>query len=209
MTARTVTFKGNPVKLVGKVPEVGAAAPDFACVGAGLEVVTLAKTPAKARLFSVVPSLDTGVCQMQTKKFNEQINALGDKVACYTVSLDMPFAQKRDSATPRGSRIWPNLSDMHNGSFGKALRRPRRRAADPAADAFDLHRRSGRQDHVRRDRAGDRVASGLREDDRGAEGGRRLISYSPGLGRVPLPRKWVNTPIGGEAAPSAGQALGL
>jgi thioredoxin-dependent peroxiredoxin len=119
MTARTVTFKGNPVKLVGKIPEVGAAAPDFACVGAGLEIVTLAKTPAKARLFSVVPSLDTGVCQMQTKKFNEQVNALGDKVVCYTVSLDMPFAQKR-FCDAEGITHLANLSDMHNGSFGKA-----------------------------------------------------------------------------------------
>ena len=118
MATHKVTFKGNPVKLVGPDLKVGDSAPDFACVGAGLEVVTLAKTPAKARLFSVVPSLDTGVCQMQTKKFNEQVNELGDKVACYTVSLDMPFAQKR-FCDAEGITHLANLSDMHNGSFGK------------------------------------------------------------------------------------------
>ena len=90
-----ITFKGNPLSLLGPKVKVGDAAPDFACVSSTLEVVRLAKTPAKARLFSVVPSLDTPVCSIQTKKFDEAIAALGDKVACYTVSLDMPFAQKR------------------------------------------------------------------------------------------------------------------
>ena len=65
------------------------------CLNNGLAPVTLADTPAKARLFSVVPSLDTPVCSTQTKKFDEGIAALKDKVACYTVSLDLPFAQKR------------------------------------------------------------------------------------------------------------------
>jgi thiol peroxidase len=119
MATHKVTFKGNPVKLVGPDLKAGDSAPDFACCGAGLEIVTLGKTPAKARLFSVVPSLDTGVCQMQTKKFNEQVNALGDSVACYTVSLDMPFAQKR-FCDAEGVTKLANLSDLHNGSFGKA-----------------------------------------------------------------------------------------
>jgi thiol peroxidase len=113
-----VTFKGNPVKLVGSEIKAGSQAPDFACVGAGLEVVTLAKTPAKARLFSVVPSLDTPVCSQQTKKFNDALTALKDKVASYTVSLDMPFAQKR-FCDMEGVTNLQNLSDMHNQSFGK------------------------------------------------------------------------------------------
>jgi thiol peroxidase len=117
--ARTVKFKGNDVKLVGPALKVGDSAPEFACCGAGLEVVTLSKTPAKARLFSVVPSLDTPVCQLQTKKFNEQVGELGDNVACYTVSLDMPFAQKRFCEAEKVTKV-ANLSDMHNGSFGKA-----------------------------------------------------------------------------------------
>jgi len=114
-----VTFKGNPVKLVGPEIKAGSPAPDFACCGAGLEIVTLGKTPAKARLFSVVPSLDTPVCSQQTKKFNDALTALKDKVACYTVSLDMPFAQKR-FCDMEGVANLQNLSDMHNQSFGKS-----------------------------------------------------------------------------------------
>jgi thioredoxin-dependent peroxiredoxin len=114
-----VTFKGNPVKLVGPEIKAGSPAPDFACCGAGLEIVTLGKTPAKARLFSVVPSLDTPVCSQQTKKFNDALTALKDKVACYTVSLDMPFAQKR-FCDMEGVTNLQNLSDMHNQSFGKS-----------------------------------------------------------------------------------------
>src|SRR5437588_8741699 len=89
-----VTFKGGPVTLVGPQLKPGDKAPNFACLS-GLDTVGLAQTAAKPRLFSVVPSLDTGVCSMQTKKFDEALGALGDKVACYTVSLDLPFAQKR------------------------------------------------------------------------------------------------------------------
>src|SRR6202011_2473289 len=89
-----VTFKNSPVTLVGKRLKAGDKAPDFKCLK-GLEPVTLADTPAKARLFSVVPSLDTGVCSTQTKKFNDQLAAYKDKLASYTVSLDLPFAQKR------------------------------------------------------------------------------------------------------------------
>lgn len=116
--ARTVTFKGNPLTLVGPEIKVGDAAPDFTAVSGALELVTLAKTPAKARLFSVVPSLDTVVCQLQTKKFNEALAALGDKVASFTVSLDMPFAQKRFCEAEKITNL-ANLSDLHNQSFGK------------------------------------------------------------------------------------------
>src|SRR5688572_24620954 len=93
--ANAVTFKGEPKALVGAEVKSGAKAPDFKVLNNGLAAVTLADTPAKARLFSVVPSLDTPVCSQQTKKFDEGLAALGDKVAAYTVSLDLPFAQKR------------------------------------------------------------------------------------------------------------------
>src|SRR5262249_1763146 len=66
-----VAFKGTPLALRGRRPTAGSAAPEFSCVTQGLEVINLAKTPAKARLFSVVPSLDTPVCSAQTKKFDE------------------------------------------------------------------------------------------------------------------------------------------
>ena len=78
--ARTVTFKGNPVNLAGPQLKPGDKAPNFTGLK-GLDKVSLADTPGKARLFSVVPSLDTGVCSMQTKKFDEGLKALGDKVA--------------------------------------------------------------------------------------------------------------------------------
>lgn len=114
-----VTFKGKEVKLIGPEIKAGDKAPDFTCVGAGLEVISLSKTPAKARLFSVVPSLDTGVCSTQTKKFNEQLASLKDKVVAYTVSLDMPFAQGRFCSAENITNL-QNLSDMHNQSFGKS-----------------------------------------------------------------------------------------
>jgi thiol peroxidase len=114
---RTVTFKGNPVQLAGPELKPGAAAPDFKGLS-GLSPTALADTPAKARLFSVVPSLDTGVCSMQTKKFEEGLKALGDSVAAYTVSLDLPFAQGR-FCTAEGVTAMKTVSDVHDHSFGK------------------------------------------------------------------------------------------
>lgn len=115
--SNAVTFKGNPHTLVGPQLKAGDAAPDFACLN-GLDKVTLGSTPAKARLFSVVPSLDTPVCSAQTKKFEEALGGLKDQVACYTVSLDLPFAQKR-FCTAEGVSNMQTLSDVHNQSFGQ------------------------------------------------------------------------------------------
>jgi len=112
-----VKFKGKDVALVGPTLKAGDAAPEFECL-TGLEIVKLGSTPAKARLFSVVPSLDTPVCSMQTKKFNDGVAALKDKAACYTVSLDLPFAQKRFCDVEKIVNMH-NLSDVHNHSFGK------------------------------------------------------------------------------------------
>ena len=115
--ANAVTFKGESKTLVGPKLKVGDKAPDFAVLS-GLEVVRLAQTPPKARLFSVVPSLDTGVCSMQTKKFEEQIGAVKDKLAAYTISLDLPFAQKR-FCTAENITNMQTLSDVHDHSFGQ------------------------------------------------------------------------------------------
>ena len=115
--ARQVTFKGGPVNVVGPALKVGDAAPNFECV-TGLEIKTLASTPSKARLFSVVPSLDTGVCSAQTKKFDESIASLKESVACYTVSLDLPFAQGRFCTAEKVTNM-QNLSDVRDHSFGK------------------------------------------------------------------------------------------
>jgi thioredoxin-dependent peroxiredoxin len=112
-----VTFKGSPLTLVGPQLKPGVKAPDFTCLN-GLEKVSLSNTPAKARLFSAVPSLDTPVCSLETKKFDEAISALKDKVACYTISLDLPFAQKRFCTAEKVNNM-QTLSDVHNRSFGE------------------------------------------------------------------------------------------
>jgi thiol peroxidase len=114
----SVTFKGNPLTLVGPQLKAGDKAPGFSCVTGGLELVGLAQTPATARLFSVVPSLDTPVCSIQTKKFNEALGAFKDKVAAYTISLDLPFAQKRFCSGENISNM-QTLSDVHDHSFGQ------------------------------------------------------------------------------------------
>lgn len=117
--ANAVTFKGQGFTLVGPQLKPGDAAPDFACVNAGLEVVGIKQTPAKVRLFSVVPSLDTPVCSLQTKKFEEALAGMKDKVSCYTISLDLPFAQKRFCTAENVSNM-QTLSDVHDHSFGQA-----------------------------------------------------------------------------------------
>src|SRR5262249_56513827 len=93
---KAVTFKGNPLTLLGPQLKVGDKAPDFACVTSGLEVIGIGKTQAnKARLFSAVPSLDTPVCSEEPRRFDKELAALKDKAVCYTISLAMPFAQNR------------------------------------------------------------------------------------------------------------------
>ena len=93
-----VTFKGNPMTLAGEEVKVGAAAPDFTLhrfADGQMSTVTLADLKGKPSIISVVPSLDTSVCQLQTKHFNKDLGGLGDKVNALTVSLDLPFAQNR------------------------------------------------------------------------------------------------------------------
>jgi thiol peroxidase len=113
-----VTMKGNPVELVGPKLKEGDKAPDFTCVGAGLSIIKLADTAGKCRLFNVVPSLDTPVCNTQTRHFSQVLTELGDKVAAYTVSLDLPFAQARWCTDAKVENI-KNLSDCHDHSFGE------------------------------------------------------------------------------------------
>jgi thiol peroxidase len=113
-----VTFKGNPVTLLGPKLKPGAKAPDFAAAGAGLAIVKLADTAGKVRLFNVVPSLDTPVCSTQTRRFAQELKALGAKVAAYTISLDLPFAQARFCTEANIDNL-QNLSDTHNHSFGE------------------------------------------------------------------------------------------
>src|SRR5262245_12749940 len=114
----TVTLKGNPITLSGAEIKPGDKAPDFTCASGIKDTTNLSQTPARARLFSVVPSLDTPVCSIQTKKFGEALGALGDKVACYTVSMDLPFAQSRFCGAESVTSL-KNLSDTHDSSVGK------------------------------------------------------------------------------------------
>jgi thiol peroxidase len=116
--AHTVTFKGGPVNLAGNALKPGDSAPDFKAIIGFPNVAGLSATGAKARLFSIVPSLDTGVCSMQTKKFNDGLKALGDSVEAYTVSLDLPFAQGR-FCSAEGISNMKTISDVHDHSFGK------------------------------------------------------------------------------------------
>jgi thiol peroxidase len=113
-----VTMKGNPIDLVGPKLQAGEPAPDFTCVDTNLGAVTLKDSAGKVRLFNVVPSLDTPVCSIQTKKFSDEVNSLGDKVTAFTISLDLPFAMKRFCADNKIENL-VNLSDVHNHSFGE------------------------------------------------------------------------------------------
>lgn len=92
-----VTFKGNPVTLAGNAVKVGQPAPDFKIhyFEGGLKSISLADLKGKATILSVVPSLDTGVCKIQTKKFNEELASLSDKINAVAVSIDTPFAMNR------------------------------------------------------------------------------------------------------------------
>lgn len=112
-----VTFKGNPLTLVGPEIKVGGKAPEFKVLDKGLGEVTLTSSAGKVRLISVVPSLDTPVCDQQTRRFNEAAAKLPDKVAVLTVSMDLPFAQSRFCSTANVSKV-QTLSDHRDASFG-------------------------------------------------------------------------------------------
>lgn len=112
------TLRGNPLTLVGPELKAGDAAPNFETVDNGLQAVDLAKTGSTVRIFSVVPSLDTPVCDAQTKRFNEEAAKLPG-VDIYTVSMDLPFAQKRWCGAFGVDKV-KMLSDHRTGSFGSA-----------------------------------------------------------------------------------------
>lgn len=114
-----VTFKQNAVSLLGNEVKVGDKAPDFTVLANDLSPVTLKDSEGKVRLFSVVPSLDTGVCDAQTRRFNEEAAKFGDDVAVYTVSMDLPFAQKRWCGVA-GIENVQTVSDHKDASFGHA-----------------------------------------------------------------------------------------
>jgi len=112
-----VLFKGNPVTLLGPEVKVGDNAPDFRVVDNALQPVTLATDAGKVRLITVVPSLDTPVCDAMTRQFNEEASMLPDSVAVYTISVDLPFAQKRLCGNAGIEKV-RTLSDYQERSFG-------------------------------------------------------------------------------------------
>ena len=112
------TMKGNPLTLIGPELQAGDHAPDFTVVDGTLSPVNLEKTGSNVRIISVVPSLDTPVCDLQTKRFNEEAAKLPG-VDIVTVSMDLTFEQKRWCGAFGVDRI-KMLSDHRSGSFGEA-----------------------------------------------------------------------------------------
>jgi thiol peroxidase len=112
------TLRGNPMTLVGPEVKTGEQAPDFQAVDNSLKPVTLESTGDGVRIFSVVPSLDTPVCDLQTKRFNEEAGKLPD-VTIYTFSMDLPFAQKRWCGAMGVDHV-KMVSDHRDASFGSA-----------------------------------------------------------------------------------------
>jgi thiol peroxidase len=120
--AAAVTFKGQPMTLLGHALSAGDRAPDFHLTGAGLSDETLDTVTAngtRAALLIVVPSLDTGVCSLESKTFNDRIGELGAGVAAYVVSMDLPFAMGRWAAA-EGEVKLSMLSDYKTHEFGSS-----------------------------------------------------------------------------------------
>jgi thiol peroxidase len=114
-----ITFKGTPMTLLGSELKVGDKAPQFTLhfFEGGLKTLTNQDLSGKPTIVSIVPSLDTGVCQIQTKRFNQELAALGDSVNALTVSRDLPFAQNRFCGAEDVKRMKVG-SDYQTGDFG-------------------------------------------------------------------------------------------
>ena len=121
MTERkgAATFKGDPLTVIGNALSVGDKAPDFELLANDLSTVKLSDSAGKVRLLSVVPSLDTSICDLQTRRFNEEAAEMGEKVVAYAVSADLPFAQDRWCSAAGVDRL-ETLSDHRDMSFGEA-----------------------------------------------------------------------------------------
>ena len=105
-----VTFAGGPITLVGPEVKVGQQAPDFTVLSKDYE--------GKVKVISVVPSLDTGVCDAQTRWFNQDATSLSEDVVVLTISMDLPFAQKRWCGAAGVDKV-VTLSDHKDASFGE------------------------------------------------------------------------------------------
>lgn len=121
MSDRTgmVTLKGNPLTLTGNEVKVGDKAPEFEVVANDLSAVKLSDFSGKVLVLASVPSLDTPVCDAEVRKFNEKAGELGDDVEILTISMDLPFAQKRWCGAAGIDQV-KTLSDHRDASFGEA-----------------------------------------------------------------------------------------
>jgi thiol peroxidase len=115
-----VKFKGNPLTLLGQEVKVGETAPDAEVLDNDLTAVKLFGFRGKVCVICSVPSLDTPVCDTQTRKFNERAASLGDDVVVLTISMDLPFAQKRWCGSANIENV-QTFSDHRNGEFGNAF----------------------------------------------------------------------------------------
>ncbi len=113
-----VTFGGKKLNLYGEVVKVSDKAPDFKAVNNDLSSFDSKENQGKVVVYSVVPSIDTGVCSLQARTFNEEAEKLGDDVIVITVSCDLPFAQKRFCAQ-EGIKNSISISDYKDHDFGK------------------------------------------------------------------------------------------
>lgn len=111
------TFKGNPVTLLGPTLNIGDKAPDFQVVNLDLQPASLADFQGKIKIICAVPSLDTPVCDAETRRFNQEAAKLNDTIVILTVSLDLPFAQKRWCGAADITAVQV-LSDYRERSFG-------------------------------------------------------------------------------------------
>ena len=154
-----VTMRGNPMTLVGPEIKVGQKAPAFASVGKGLAPASLDQFKGKVKIISAVPSVDTPVCDAETRRFNEEASKLPGDVQILTISMDLPFAQARWCGAAGVDKI-TMLSDYRAAEFGEKY----------GALIKELHllaravfvRRQERQCYPRRVREGSRQPSGLR-----------------------------------------------
>lgn len=114
-----ITFKGEGLTLTGDERKVGDKAPDFTVLTNDLEEASLKDCSGKIKVICSVPSLDTPVCDTETRRFNEEAEKFSDDVCVLTISMDLPFAQARWCGA-KGIENVKTLSDHRDGSFGKS-----------------------------------------------------------------------------------------
>ena len=112
-----ITIHGNPLTLLGELVQTGRQAPDFEVIDKDLSAVKFSSFAGKVCIISCVPSLDTSICDIMTRKFNEEAVELGDDVVVLAISMDLPFGQSRWCIAADVKNVYV-LSDPRTGSFG-------------------------------------------------------------------------------------------